>query len=93
MLPQLFLPHPPLLLHRLILHHTRPPALLPLRRHLRRLVAAPAEGGSGHWMRRLASAAAPSQPRAAAEKSVRSTLAAVGQFTGTKYEPKNTSEL
>lgn len=81
-LPQLCLPH-----RRLLSHHFLPPLSLPLplhlhlalRSHHRGPAAAPAEAGSGHWMRRLASVTAPSKPRAAAGRSERSTLSAAGQ--------------
>uniref|UniRef100_A0A3Q3VWX2 Platelet-derived growth factor (PDGF) family profile domain-containing protein n=1 Tax=Mola mola TaxID=94237 RepID=A0A3Q3VWX2_MOLML len=69
-LPQLFFPQ---LLH--LCHYLLPPLppFLPLplllRRHHHGHVATPVEGGSGHWMKRLASATAPSELRAAAGKA------------------------
>lgn len=85
MLPQPFLPHPPLLFHHLLppvsLPRPRRPPLL-LQRHHQGHFAAPAEGGNGHWMSHLASAAAPSRLRAAAGKTESSTLNAAGQKYG-----------
>lgn len=80
MLPQLFLPHP-LFLLRHLLPALSPPLPLLIRHHHQGPVAAPAEGGSGHWMPRLASAAAPSELRAVAAKTEGSTLNAAGQTT------------
>lgn len=79
-LPQLFLP-----LCHLLSHHLLPVLCLPLPPPLplwsphRGPAAAPAEAGSGHWTRRLASVSAPSTPRAAAGRSEGSTLSAAGQ--------------
>lgn len=89
-LPQLFLPH-----RHLLSHHFLPPLSLPLplhlhlplRSHHRGPAAAPAEAGSGHWMRRLASVTAPSKPRAAAGRSEGSTLSAAGQSAQPQNAP------
>uniref|UniRef100_A0A3Q3ENA8 Vascular endothelial growth factor Ba n=1 Tax=Labrus bergylta TaxID=56723 RepID=A0A3Q3ENA8_9LABR len=54
------------------------PLPLPLHRHLRGLDVAPAEAGSGLWMRLLVSVAAPSERRAAAVKTGGSTISAAG---------------
>lgn len=85
MLPQLSLRrHLLLLLHHLLLPVSLP-LRLPLPRHPRGLIAALAEGGSGFWMRRLVSAAAPSALRAAAGRTGGSTLNAAGQSTHGRY--------
>ena len=82
-LPRLFLPHL-LILLQLLLPPPSLPLLLPHRRPHRRLVVARAKGGSGPWMWRPVSAAAPLKLRAAAGKAEGSTLTAAGQFTHRK---------
>lgn len=84
MLLQFLLPH--LFLHH---HHCLPPISLPppfpshppllLLPPLLRPVVAHAEGGSGPWIRRHASAAAPSQLKPAAKKAESSTLVAASR--------------
>lgn len=88
MLLQLLLPH--LFLHH---HHCLPPISLPppFPSHppLLRPVVAHAEGGSGPWIRRHASAAAPSQLKPAAKKAESSTLVAASRSLFFSFLQKN----